>query len=823
MENQAKLVIIGAGIVGCSAAYHLSKMGWQDIIVVDQGKAPLYGGSSSHAPGGAFQTNASRLMTQLAHYGGHLYHSLEFEGKKGAELCGGIEFARTPERMTELKRRRALGKSWGLAGELLTPKECQAKVPLLNEKEILGGYFVPDDTIGRPVVCVQALTSYAQKKGVKFYDEVTVLDIQVRHNAVRGVVTNKGTIFCEKILCCAGMWGPVIGKMIGQPIPLMPMEHQYAKTTPLQALNPFAETEITMPLLRDQDNSLYFRQDFGQWGIGNYLHRTLPVDTQKLTLSSKSSTPAIREWKEQDFAAAWQRSLELFPCLAQEKASLDYKINGVFSFTPDSGSLLGESPIVKDFWIAEAIWYTHAAGFAKIICEWMDAGEPQQDVHEADINRFYAHAASKNYVQKSGGEQFRVVYDINHPKRQNELERGLMVSPVYERQQQLGAVFFQTLGFERAQWYNCNQGLLDINFPKRHPWSSINWSAIEGIEALQTRNNVALYELSAFQIFELEGTDVVEFLQYQVPSNIDVAVGRIVYTQILSETGGIKCDVTISRIDERVFWVISGIGSAGHDFASLKTRSDKYKAEQHKSVYLRDISDSYATMGVWGPKAKDMLQKISNLDLSFENFRFFRWKSAFLGSIPVMMFRISYVGESGWEIYVKTPYAHALWSIIEKTGSADNLIPAGGGAFNSLRIEKAYRSWGGDMAQNETPFHAGTDFIIHWKKGDFIGKAALQKIQKEGVDLRLYTFKLQNKAIVLLGGETVYNKHHKVIGYVTSADYAYAINESIGFAYLPPAYKKEGSEVYFDYLGVLYLGFVTRDVLYDPNYKKIKL
>ena len=271
-------------------------------------------------------------------------------------------------------------------------------------------------------------------------------------------------------------------------------------------------------------------------------------------------------------------------------------------------------------------------------------------------------------------------------------------------------------------------------------------------------------------------------------------------------------------MDEDLFWVISGVGSAGHDFATLKNRLG-----ESKDVSLRDISDSYATIGVWGPNAKKILQPIADIDLNIQDFRFFRWKSAFLGSIPVYMFRISYVGESGWEIYVKNPYALALWKLIEKAGAPYGMVPAGTGAFDSLRIEKAYRSWGGDMAQNETPFHAGTEFIISWKKGDFIGKEALEKVKKEGVNLRLHTFRLQNKTTVLLGGETLYDKEHRRIGYVTSANYGYAINESIGFAYLPPEYGKIGTEVYFDYLGNMCRGFIEQDVLYDPKYEKVKI
>lgn len=818
MKKKTRLVIIGAGIVGCSAAYHLVNLGWKDIIVIDQGKAPFYGGSSSHAPGGAFQTNPSKLMTELAHYGAHFYNGLEYDSIKGAELCGGIEFARTPERLTELKRRRSLGKSWGLEGIILSPKECKEKIPFLDEKEILGGYFVADDAIGRPVICVQALTTFVEKRGVKFYDQTEVLDIKTENSRVKSVVTNKGEIVCEKILCCAGMWGPIIGKMINQPIPLMPLEHQYAKTSNLKALEPFNQAEITLPLLREQDHSLYFRQHNQQLGIGNYFHKPLPIDAQKLNHPNTSKKmPSIRKWTDSDFTGAWEQAKKLFPCLKTEKAKLTYKINGVFSFTPDSGSLLGQSPVVKDFWIAEAVWYTHAAGFAKIIAEWMESGEPQQDVHEADINRFYAHTSAKKYIRASGSEQYRIVYDIGHPKRQNELERGIMRSPFYEKSKQLGAKFFQTLGFERPQWYESNRSLLDATFYKRHPWSAHNWSPIEAVEAMQTRKNAAIYDLSAFQIFEISGSAALEFLQQQVCSNLDVAIGRIVYTHVLTEKGGIKCDITISRMDDNLFWFVSGIGSAGHDFAILKQRLGNTK-----NVTISNISDSYATIGVWGPKTVKILQPITDSDLDIKEFRFFRWKSAFIGSIPVIMFRISYVGESGWEIYVKNPYAPALWELIENSGAAHKLIPAGLGAFNSLRIEKAYRSWGGDMAQNETPFHAGTEFVINWKKKNFIGKKALEKVQKEGVALRLHTFSLENKAVVLLGGETVYNKSGIKIGYVTSADYGYAVDKSIGFAYLPPIYGKVGTKVFFDYLGNLYSGFIEQDTLYDPQYKKIR-
>ena len=819
METQAKLVIIGAGIVGCSVAYHLSKLGWKDIVVIDQGKRPYYGGSTSHAPGGMFQTNPSKVMTELAHYGVHMYESLEYNGEKGAHLVGGLELARIPERMNELHRRCSLGRSWGLEGEILSPAECKEKLPLLNEKEIIGGYFVADDGVGNSVVCSQAFAQYAIDSGsTVFYQQVEVQDIQIKHSQVEAVVTNKGTIKCEMILCCAGFWGPIIGNMVGQAIPLMPMEHQYAYTNDLPELSSYTK-ELDVPLIRSQDDALYFRQHFTKWGIGSYEHIPLSVDPYKILSPEKSPVmPSIVEWQDEHFQEAWQRSQELFPALQSPNVKLESKIHGIFSFTQDGGSLIGESLKVKNFWVAEAVWYTHAAGFGKVTAEWMDAGEPQQDIHEADINRFYAHNLGKKYVCSMGSEQYRVVYNINHPQRQMVSSRGIARSPFYDRELQLKAHFFQTFGYERPQYYESNLNRMTHTFSKRQPWAEKNWNPAEAIEAHATRNNVALYDISAFQIFEFSGSGALEFLQMQVCSNLDVPVGKISYTNVMTETGGIKSDVTITRMDENIFWMVAGVGSAPYDYANLKKRLNN-----RSDVQLYNISDIYTPIGIWGPKACSVVAEIADIEVDIKKFRFFRQKSAYLNTIPVHLFRLSYVGESGWEIYVRNQHALALWDMLYEIGQKYGLVVAGLGAFDSLRIEKAYRSWGVDMAQNENPFEAGIEFIIDWKKEKFIGKEALEKVKKEGTKIRLYTFRTYNKSQDLLGSETVYDKHHRRIGYVTSTNYGYSIDERIGFAYLPVEYGEEDTEIYIDYLGKMCRAFVCQDVLYDPQYKKIRL
>ena len=820
MESQAKLVIIGAGIVGCSAAYHLTRLGWRDIVVIDQGKRPSFGGSSSHAPGGMFQTNGSKLMTEMAHYGVHFYDELvNGEGLNGAMLNGGIEFARTPERLAELHRRCTIGHSWGLDGVVLSPQECKEKVPFLDEREVLGGYYVGDDGVGRIGVCTEVLVKTAEEEGgVKFYDQTDVLDIETSHHHVDAVVTSRGRIECEYVLCCAGFWGPLLGEMVGQPIPLLPMEHQYVVTEDLRGLSALAGHEHGIPILRDQDHALYFRQHWGGFGIGNYSHRPIPIDARDVLHPREAPImPSMREFTPEDFTECWDRSSELFPMLAEEQPGFVKTMNGIFSFTPDGGSFLGESLKTRGFWVAEAIWFTHAAGFAKAIAEWMDAGEPQQDLHEADLNRIYDHWGAPRYIHNRAGEAYRTVYAINHPQRQPETSRHIARSPIFDKQRELGAVFFDTMGYDRAHWYQCNESLVQPEFAKRRPWLDQNWSPIQQVEALHTREKVALYELSAFQLFEISGPGALGFLQYHTPSQVDRPVGRITYSHLMTDRGGVKSDITISRMDEDTFWVISGVGSAGHDWAHLRRQ-----VGDRTDVRLHNRSSEFATLGIWGPDAPRVVQPLCSTNCDIRDFKFFTWRFAYIAEVPCYLLRISYVGEAGWEIYTHPQYLGTLWERLEQAGRPYGILPAGGGAFNSLRIEKSYRSWGGDMAQNENPFEVGTDFVISWKKGDFLGRDTLARVREDGPEVRLCTFRMENPTIILQGSETVYDRAGRRIGYVTSADYGYAVDASIGFAYLAAGHFAEGTELSMDYFGRRYRAFVTRDTLYDPHYEKIR-
>ena len=491
MKTEAAVVVIGAGIVGCSTTYHLSKLGWKNIVVVEQGPLFATGGSTSHAPGLVFQTNPSKTMSLLAKYTVELYSQLSTAEGPAYYPVGGIEVAYTEERMAELNRKLGWAKSWGIEGAcLLTPSEVKAKVPLIDETKILGAYHVPTDGIAKALRAAEALANFAQQAGAAdFYGDTTVMDIEVVDGQVQAVVTTKGRIATNKVLVCAGIWGPRIGRMVGEIIPLTPVQHQYVKTGPIVELAAATE-EVTQPIVRHQDHAMYFRQHGDCWGIGSYQHEPLLVDPDNILSSAEAPVmPSVRPFTEEHFAAAWDSTKELFPPLAN--AELPYKINGMFSFTPDSGSVVGESAKVKGFWIAEAVWVTHGGGLGKVVADLMTTGVSSFDLHELDIHRFPEVCKSADYVLKAGAQQYDEVYDIIHPLDQQTHSRELRVSPFYPRLKELGAQFVFSAGWERPQWFKANVGLLEeYTIPRREGWEAKHWSPIQGAEHLATRDRV---------------------------------------------------------------------------------------------------------------------------------------------------------------------------------------------------------------------------------------------------------------------------------------------------------------------------------------------
>ena len=800
MENKAKLVIIGAGIVGCSTAYHLAKLGWRDIVVIDRGPLFATGGSTSHAPGLVFQTNYSKTMTLLAKYTVELYSQLQTAEGSAFYGVGSLEVAYTEARWQELKRKLGWAKSWGIEGaEILTPQQAKEKVPLLDETKILGAYHVPSDGIAKAVRAAEALASFAiNSDAAKFYGDTQVLDIEVEQGQVRSIVTDRGNIATDKVLVCAGIWGSLIGEMVGETIPLVPVQHQYVKTSALSALREETK-EVTQPILRHQDRSMYFRQHFDCYGIGSYDHEPLIVDPQDITHKDSPMMPSVKEFTESHFETAWQSTVELLPSLA--KTELPYKINGMMSFTPDGFPVIGESVKVKGFWVAEAVWVTHGGGVGKVVAELMTTGIPSLDLHECDINRFPQVAQSREYIWESAAQQYREVYDIIHPQAQPNHSRQLRVSPFYPRLQELGAVFFTNAGWERPQWFESNAKLLDkYSIPEREGWSAQNWSTIQGAEHLATRGGVALFDLTSFTKLEVTGAKALAYLQYLCANQISSTAGKVTYTSMLDANGGIVCDLTITCLDKDCFWVVTGGAVGSHDLAWMKLH-----LPQDNSVNITDVSSSYCCLGLWGPLAPKVLSAVTDADVADEGF--FTARQIYLGAIPVLAVRVSYVGELGWEIYAPTESGLKLWDLLWQAGQHYGIIAAGTGAFESLRLEKGYLAWGADIHTEYDPYEAGLGFAVKPNKGEFIGKDALLQ-RREYPSRKLCYLTLDDPNVVVMGKEPILSKE-KILGYTTSAGYGYSLRRCIIYAYLPVSYSNSGTNVEVEYFGDRYSATVV--------------
>ncbi|MEM7795264.1 MAG: FAD-dependent oxidoreductase [Cyanobacteria bacterium P01_C01_bin.118] len=792
MKTSASVVIIGAGIVGCSTAYHLVKLGWKNIVVVEQGPLFATGGSTSHAPGLVFQTNSSKTMTQLAKYTAELYSQLSTEEGPAYYPVGGIEVAYTADRMQELKRKLGWAKSWGLEEAcLLNPTEVKAKVPLVDETKILGGYYVPTDGIAKALRAAEALANEAGE-GATFYGDTLVTDIDVVDDKVQAVITDKGRIKTNKVLVCAGIWGPRIGRMVGEIIPLTPVQHQYVKTGPIPKLAGITD-EVTLPIVRHQDHAMYFRQHGDCWGIGSYQHEPLLVDPDNiLPYADAPVMPSVMPFTEEHFAPAWESTKELFPAVAN--AELTYKINGMFSFTPDSGSVIGESSKTKGFWVAEAVWVTHGGGVGKVVADLMTTGVSGFDLHEMDIHRFPDVYKGTDFILKAGAQQYDEVYDIIHPLDQQTHSRELRVSPFFARLKELGAQFIVSAGWERPQYFEANATLLeDYTIPQRQGWKAKNWSPIQGAEHLATRDRVALYDLTPFAKFEITGSGVVEYLQNLCANNIDKPVGKVIYTAMLDSNGGIMCDLTVSRLGPQKYWVITGGSVHGHDLAWLQAH-----LPTDNSVQILDVSSSYCCAGLWGPRAEAVLQSLTQTNVSKSAFGFFTNQSFYIGNIPVLASRVSYVGEAGWEIYALTESGLNLWDKLWAAGQAYGMVAAGMGAFDTLRLEKGFLLWGSDIHTEYDPYEAGLGFAVRPNKGDFIGKSSL--LQRQHYSSRqLCYLTLDDPTAVVLGKEPVIASDGKVLGYVTSAGYGYSLGRCVAYAYLPLGYATPGTEVAVEY------------------------
>ena len=830
--GSASVVVIGAGIVGNSVVHHLAQLGWRDIIQVDKGPLPNPGGSTGHASNFIFPVDHNKEMTALT-----LDSQRQYEAMGVSTSSGGIEVARTEARMEELRRRMTSATTWGIESHLLTPAEIKEKVPFVNEEILLGGFYTPSVSV---VDSLQAGT--LMRESAMSLDALTVspntevFDIETSKGRVSAVVTDKGRIETENVVIACGVWSPRIAAMAGASIPLTPAVHQMIDVGPIPILQDTGN-EIGYPIVRDMDTFMYERQTGGSIEVGSYAHRPIfhhPNDIPSIDEARLS--PTELPLTEDDFDPQLEDALELMPDIL-DGAEIRYGINGLLSLTPDAMPLVGETE-VGGLWSCAAIWIKEGPGTGRALAEWMTQGYPEIDPHASDVARFYRYMRTEKHILARCSEHFNKTYGIVHPREQWDSERGLRVSPFHSQTQDLGAVYFEAGGWERPHWYESNAPLVEKyadQIPERpHEWDARWWSPIQNAEHLAMRDGVGMVDITAFAIFDFTGPGVVDFIEHLAVNKCDGPVGRAVYTPLLTEQGGFKADLTIMRLGEEHFRMISGAFDGPRDQHWFR----KWLPEDG-SVYFGDLTSAICTVGVWGPHARDLIESVTNDDVSDEGFAYGTSKEVTIGSIPALMFRISYVGELGWEVYTHMEHGRALWDTLWEAGQELDVVPVGAGVYGtSGRLEKGYRLMGAELEADYNPVEAGLA-RPRVKSADFIGKEAYLKAREEEPAAILCTLTVEdhtsadgtpryptggNEPILTVNGERIVDAKGRV-SRVTSAGAGPSVGKFLLMAYLPPEHAVEGTELRVMYMNELYpvrVAVAGSTPLLDPDNSRMK-
>ena len=822
MTSSSKVVIIGAGIVGTNLADELVSRGWIDITVIDQGPLDMPGGSTSHAPGLVFQTNGSRTMSMFAKYTVSKLLSIDCFNQ-----VGGLEVATTPERLEDLKRKHGWAASWGIETKLLSPEECRELYSLLNQDKVLGGLHIPSDGLALAARATQLLMERTRKAGVRYLGSTAVTGIEQANGRVTGVTTRAGTVPADIVVSCAGFWGVEVGAMVGLPIPLLPMAHQYVKTTsvPAQSGKNELPNGAQLPILRYQDQDLYYREHGDRYGIGYYGHRPIPVVAASLGETPKQvdekNMPSRLYFTPEDFEPAWKLTQEMLPALKETQIAEGF--NGILSFTPDGGPLVGQAPDLDGFYVADAVWVTHSAGVARAMAEILTTGRSDLDLSGCDLTRFEEVQLSKGYVGETASQDFIEVYDVVHPFQPRESPRMLRASPFHERQRELGASFLETGGWERPEWYEANASLVKQLPPKwapvdRDPWSAQHYSPIAAAEAYKTRTAAALYDMTASRRLEISGPGAEDLLQRLTTSDVSKKPGTVTYTLMLDEKGGIRSDLTVARLQRDAFQV----GANSHIDVAYFTREARTQSSKcpDKYVQVRDITGGTCAIGLWGPRAREVISSVTSDDLASKPSPRMSVKRAFIAGVPVTAMSLSWVGEVGWELHTSAEFGLRLWDALWLAGQAHGLIAAGRAAYYSLRLEKGVRLWGADMNTEYDPYEAGLDSAIQKDKTGYVGHAAIKGRSRETVTRRLRCMTVDDGKSMVLGKEPVYIDG-QTAGYITTAAFGFTIGKPIAYAYLP-SNVKEGDAVEIEYFKRRIKATVTAEPVYDPQSSRLR-
>ena len=832
----AKVVVIGAGIVGNCLVGHLSDLGWNDIVQIDKGPLPNPGGSTGHASNFIFPVDHNKEMALLT------YESQKQYGDLGLQYVpGGIEVARDEVRLEEFRRRMTSAKAWGIESEILTPSQVKELVPFINEEIIIGGFYTPSVNVVDSLETGTQMRQKAQEAGsLKVFANTEVLDIETTEDAVgisrvTAVVTTRGRIEAEYVVIACGVWSNRVANMAGATIPLTPAVHQMADVGPIDVL---AETnsEIGYPIVRDMDTFCYERQTAGSMEVGSYAHRPILHHPDSIPSNEEAAlSPTELPLSQDDFDPQMEQAIELMEMLGD--AEIKYAIDGLLSLTPDAMPVLGETVEVENLWSAAAVWVKEGPGIAQLIAEWMTYGYPHiTDPHGSDIARLYSEERDYDHICERASEHFNKTYGIVHPSEQWESNRGQAKSPFYSREEELGAVFFEARVWERPQWYEHNAALVEKYGIKERDteWDSRWWSPIINAEHLALRENVGMVDLSAFQIFDITGPGAIEFAEYLAVNKIDVPIGRAVYTPWLTQNGGFHSDLTMMRLGEEHVRVVTGAFDGGRDLFWMRKHMPR-----DGSVVLTDRTREICTIGLWGPNAPEVLQHLTNVDLTQEGSPYGHVIDAEIAGLECSLFRISYVGDTGWEIYVSWEAGPALWDALWETGQEFGIVPVGIGVYGLTgRMEKSYRLMGAELESEYNPVEAGLA-RPKVKAANFIGKEPYLKMRDEDPSATLCTLTLTdqtdsqgrqrymqggNEPILTLDNERILDSKGRV-SRVTTAGHAPSAGEYVLMSYLPPEHAEVGTKLQVMYMNELFpveVAVVGPGGIFDPDDSRMK-
>jgi 4-methylaminobutanoate oxidase (formaldehyde-forming) len=769
LPSHARVVVIGGGIAGCSVAYHLTKLGWRDVVLLE--RRDISCGTTWHAAGLVGQLRATQNLTKLAKYGADLYETLEAETGQatGFRRPGSVSLARTAERMHELKRLASMARCFGVDVEVITPKEAGQRWPLIRTDDLVGALWLPRDGRTNPIDTTLALAKGARLGGAIIFENTAVTGIQVRGGAVAGVSTTAGDIACEVVVNCAGMWARELGRLAGVAVPLHASEHFYMVTEPMAGVTP------DLPVLRDPDGYIYVREEVGGLLMGGFEPVAKPWGMHGIPADFAFSL-LPEDWDH--FQVMMEQAIHRIPSI--ETASVRRHVNGPESFTPDGRYLLGEAPELRNFYVAagfNSIGIASGAGAGKAVAEWIAGGEPPMDLWDVDIRRAAPFQTNPRYLHDRTIEMVGRLYAMHWPFDQPRTSRDVRKSVLHDRLAARRACFGVVMGWERANWYAWPGMAPEY----RYRWGRQNWFDCSAEEHRAVREAVGLFDQSSFTKLRLEGPDATAVLQRLCANDVDVPVDRIVYTQMLNPRGGIECDLTVTRLAADAYLIVTGASVATHDTDWIRRHLGDAR------VVLTDVTAGSAVLGVMGPRARALLARLTDADLSNGAFPFLTSREIWLGPARVRASRVTYVGELGWEVYVPTDLATGVYDALVAAGQDLGLRHAGYHAMDSLRIEKAYRSWGHDLGSEDTPLEAGLGFAVRLdKKVQFLGRDALLAQREKPLGRRLVVFTLEDEEPLLYHDEPIL-RDGVLVGRITSGAYGHTIGRAIGLGYVAHA------------------------------------